>query len=359
MAAMRTQENIDIMLADKNKYLTLSMKKISVSDRNHVVNVDRQVVSEKLFILLIKQFFTELGLTKLNLDDVRTDVIETIISEMEKSNSKKFKNHVAELIMYLYGGNTPPLVSDREVLFAMMNASSDSTKGDKVMAGKAYIVAKEYNHPMASKILSGSLKIDALIPKVYKRLIGKGSAGYVSSTKSELLKADTLYLPTNLSLDNLSDRALIIHELTHAKEDFEVTLGTHKIVNEIDMEMRAYKAQVKYIIDDYISKNSFSKLAEVILSHKKSDPLFYWSSISVLKKNIVAYKNFVDTIGIAKKDKKLLRIKSDMSKSLIEIDKKLRSSIINLTDQKGKKIYSESEHGLLDGNAGHFYHGKL
>ncbi|GAA4276787.1 hypothetical protein [Aquimarina mytili] len=359
MAAMRKQENIDVMLADKNKHLTLSMKKIPVIDRNHVVNVDRQVLSNKLLILRIKEFFTELGLTKLNLDDIKTDIIEMIISEMEKSNSKKFKNHVMELIMYLYGGNKPPLVSGQEVLFAMINASSDSTKGDKVMAGKAYIIAKEYNHPMASKILNGSLKIDALIPRVYKRLIGRGKAGYVPSTRGELLKADTLYLPTNLSLDNLSHRALIIHELTHANEDFEVTLGKHKLVNEIDMEMRAYKAQVKYIIDHYVSKKSFSELAKVIVSHKRSDPLFYWAYISVLKRNITTHKGFLDTISNAKKDRKLLKIKSDLSKPLTEIDKKLRAGIINLTGRNRRKVYSKSKNILLEGNAGHFYHGKL
>ena len=185
-----------------------------------------------------------MGLSPENTAALDSEIEIRVFQEIQAAGGNSFRNQADKISVHLTSGST---VAPVEVLTAMLNAASDNTAGDKVMAGIAYIVAKEYNHPMASRLLQGSLKVDALIPSVYRRLLGGGDAQYQYSTDNDLRKADTLYLPTNLDLFQITDRALIIHELTHAEDDF--SSQTERSVNSIDLEMNAYRAQSKYIMD--------------------------------------------------------------------------------------------------------------
>lgn len=121
---------------------------------------------------------------------------------------------------------------------AMLAAASDSTPGDRVFAGAAYVIAKRAKLQVADDLLSGAIKIDEVPPADIR-----GTAEYV--TMSTLVrKGDTIYLPTNFDIASLAHQGLLVHELTHAGRDKAAT-GPGFIAVDV-FELEGYRAQGRY-----------------------------------------------------------------------------------------------------------------
>ena len=354
MAAMRNPVNVAVLNAHTTGNLIISMTAISTADRDHVMNVGREAVPLDIQLLRFRRYMAELGLSPESTAALDSEIEIRVFQEIQAAGGNSFRNQADKISVHLTSGST---VAPVEVLTAMLNAASDNTAGDKVMAGIAYIVAKEYNHPMASRLLQGSLKVDALIPSVYRRLLGGGDAQYQYSTDNDLRKADTLYLPTNLDLFQITDRALIIHELTHAEDDF--SSQTERSVNSIDLEMNAYRAQSKYIMDQIRAYPSGTVPGLVSSGSElaNSDPTHYWGYISAAKANTAIYNTVLNEILTTPPTSKTSsEVTTDLGNSIAVIDANLRNAIVNLKDSRGRNLYNPASNTRLEGASGHFFH---
>lgn len=121
---------------------------------------------------------------------------------------------------------------------AMRAAASDSTPGDRAMAGAAYVIAVRAGLPVAADLLTGSIKVDEVpasaidgATAVYRSLGGAG-------------KGDTIYLPTTFDVGSVAYQGLLVHELTHAAHDKAATaFGS---VDRWREELDGYRAQGRY-----------------------------------------------------------------------------------------------------------------
>ncbi len=137
------------------------------------------------------------------------------------------------------------------VLRAMQMAASDSTPGDRLLAGSVYAVAASAGHALAADVLAGRVKVDALIPRAFARLpglLGGEVAVYVTAAQGSGMKGDTIYMKTDFDIANTSHRSAVIHELDHAGVDRAASpTGTVTFPNKVDTELRAYRAQARYL----------------------------------------------------------------------------------------------------------------
>ena len=354
MAAMRNPVNVAALNAHTTGNLIISMTAISTADRDHVMNVGRERVPLDIQLLRFRRFLAALGLSPENTAALDSEIEIRVFEEIAAAGGNAFRSQADKIVVHLTSGSS---VAPVEVLTAMLNAASDNTAGDKVMAGIAYMVAREYNHPMASRLLQGDLKVDALIPSVYRRLLGGGDAQYQYSTDNDLRKADTLYLPTNLDLFQITDKALIIHELTHAEDDF--SSQTDRSVNSIDLEMNAYRAQSKYIMDQIraLPSGSAPGLVSSGSDLANSDPTHYWGYISAAKANVSTYTTVLNEILTSPPTSKTSgEVSTDLGNSITVIDANLRNAISNMKDTSGRNLYNPASNTRLEGASGHFFH---
>ncbi|KZS38162.1 hypothetical protein AWE51_19150 [Aquimarina aggregata] len=353
MAAMRSTANATLLTAHRRGSFILPMASISQVNRDYIVNFNRESIPNDIHALRFRRLMVRLGISSENITDLNDEIETRIFEEIETAGGRSFHRQAESIVIHLMSGSS---VEPLSVLNAMNNASSDSTSGDKVMAGITYIIAKEYNHPLANRLLNGSLKVDALIPRVYRRLQGEGDASYQYSTDQDIGKADTLYLPTNLELAQITDRALIIHELTHAQDDFNTTTATD--ISTIDLEMNAYRSQSKYVMDEIRNVpsgsapgwvTSASRLANANLTH-------YWGFVSAAKRAPSTYNTVLNEIlSAAPTSKSLSQIATDIGNSISVIDTNLRNAIINMRDSRGRNLYNSTSTTRVDGGAGHFF----
>ena len=354
MAAMRNPVNVAMINAHSSGNLIISMTAISTADREHIMNVGREAVPLDIQLLRLRRHLAALGLSPEDTATLDSEIEIRVFEEIAAAGGNSFRSQADKIVVHLTSGSSVPPF---EVLTAMLNAASDNTSGDKVMAGIAYMVAREYNHPMASRLLQGDLKVDALIPSVYRRLLGGGDAQYQYSTDNDLRKADTLYLPTNLDLFQITDKALIIHELTHAEDDF--SSQTDRRVNSIDLEMNAYRAQSKYIMDQIraLPSGSAPGLVSSGSDLANSDPTHYWGYISAAKANVSTYTTVLNEILTSPPTSKTSgEVTADLGNSITVIDANLRNAITNMKDAGGRNLYNPASNTRLEGASGHFFH---
>jgi hypothetical protein len=120
---------------------------------------------------------------------------------------------------------------------AMRAAASDSTPGDRVMAGAAYVIALHAGIPVAGDLLQGSIKVDEVSASeitgtaMYRSIGGEG-------------KGDTVYVSTAFDVGSVAHQGLLAHELTHASNDKAATaFGS---VDRGREELDGYRAQGRY-----------------------------------------------------------------------------------------------------------------
>lgn len=183
------------------------------------------------------------------------------------------------------------------VLSAMYAAASDSSAADQLMAGIVFATALQAGHSAASGLASGSIKVDALTSSALAKLTGNagGDAMYVPAGINDRLKSDTLYVPTSLNATSITQRALIIHELTHANDD--AAAATIQASPQISFEMTAYRAQVRYIMDQILNLPIADREIEIFSTRRMADsPLFQWAYAAEARMNKPRYEAICKTI---------------------------------------------------------------
>ena len=121
------------------------------------------------------------------------------------------------------------------VIDAMVAAASDSTPGDRVFAGAAYVLALRAKLPIGTDLLVGDIKVDEVPDDEID-----GTAMYIMSGDGN--KGDTVYLPSTFDPASLADQGGLVHELTHAVQD-KAGPGQLDLARA---ELEAYRTQARY-----------------------------------------------------------------------------------------------------------------
>ncbi len=352
MAAMRNAANATLLRTHSGGNFTLPMSSIAAADRAFVLNVGREAVPAEITLLQMRRFMAQAGLSAERVAELTQEIDDLAAAQITAHGEPSFTEQAERLSVYLFD---PPL-SPAIVLRAMLNAAADSTSGDKIMAGTAYAVARNAGHPMATELLSGRLKVDALIPRVYRRLRGSGDASYQYSTDSDLATANTLYLPTSLNIFEITDRALIIHELTHAEDD--LTTARETLRPEIDLETRAYLAQARYVLDGIraLAVGTRPGLLTSASRQANSSPLFYWAFVRVAKGNTATYQSVLtEILTTAPTSQTNAQVAAALALPLATINRNLRTGILGIRGAGGRPLYSAARRTRLGGSSGHFF----
>jgi hypothetical protein len=137
---------------------------------------------------------------------------------------------------------------------AMRAAASDSTPGDRVMAGAAYVIALRAKLPIAADLFAGGLKVDEVSPSTisgtaeYRALGGDG-------------KGDTIYVPTTFDIRSLAYQGLLVHEMTHARDDKAASgFGT---ADRWKTELAGYRAQGRYWLSELAKLKPAARTAAI------------------------------------------------------------------------------------------------
>jgi hypothetical protein len=158
-----------------------------------------------------------------------------------------------------------------EVLNAMLKGASDNTPADRMMAAAAYATAAAAGHTLAADISAGAVRMDALVPARFALLPGMKPgirALYIAAAPMNPtfagLKGDTIYMPTDFDIDNLSDRSNIIHELRHTQDDKAASTTAQPVFPaQQGLEVAAYKAQARYILDQMAAQTGAAQIRSV------------------------------------------------------------------------------------------------
>ncbi len=130
------------------------------------------------------------------------------------------------------------------LLRAMLAAASDSTPGDRILAGTVYLIAAQSGHPMADALIAGTLQVDQLPGSPP----GNEFAHY-RAFGADGDKGDTIYAYSGLDHANLAHRRAVIHELEHAADDESTPSGRWRPRLVDDAEVQAYRAGSKYALE--------------------------------------------------------------------------------------------------------------
>ncbi|OQP60574.1 hypothetical protein A3860_32690 [Niastella vici] len=350
MAAMRNPVNVTLMRAHRGGPLILSMSNILEADKNYVINFDRTALPPGFSGYMLRLLQAVLGLSGETIAQAQQGIDQDIEQHIQQVGGTQFADQAIKLT--ISASFSQPVVPLLEVLTAMNNAAVDGTPGDQIMAGTVYVIARRYNHSTASAILNGTIKVDALIPSVYRRLLGSGDAGYSYSTDQDIRKANTMYVPTDVDIFQLDHRALIIHELTHAADD--LSRPTEQLVDSLALEARAYEAQGKYMLDENLATPA-PGLVTTAAGYVNLGSLYYWSMLQAAKRDRTKYENmFADICTAAPASKTRAAVISDLNLASTTIDANIRAALLALRGPDGRPLYSAGN-TRLGGNSGHFF----
>ncbi len=135
------------------------------------------------------------------------------------------------------------------VLGAMLKASSDYTEGDMVVAAMVYAVAASEQHPMTQAVAQGDVKVDQV---KNEKDGGINDPHYIAEAGGRD-KGDTIYVPPHFTITNLADRSQVIHELNHVADDSRTSPGNVGGYVLSMVELDAYRAQARYILDQIVA----------------------------------------------------------------------------------------------------------
>ncbi|WP_439581599.1 eCIS core domain-containing protein [Dyadobacter bucti] len=351
MAAMRNAVNVALMQAHRGGSLILSMRNILEADKAYVINFDRAGLPPELADPVSRLASALFGLSGETLTEAVEAMNRTAQDRIREIGGKQFSEQAERLI--IHASFSSPVIPLPEVLTAMVNAAADSTPGDQIMAGIVYVVARKSGHSTAPHILSGKLKVDALIPSVYRRLNKTGDATYNYSTDEDISKANTIYLPTNIDIFELGIRALIIHELTHAEDD--LSRSTEQLVDSLDLETGAYAAQGRYFMDEIIRAAPAPGYVTAASGHVNQGPLFYWSTLLAAKRDTAKYEaTFLNICTSAPASKSQAAVSADLSSGEAAIIAKIRAALLAYQSPGGQPLYREGN-TRLGGGSGHYF----
>lgn len=351
MAAMRNPVNVALMQAHRGGPLVLAMSNILQADKDYVINFDRAAVPPELAHPYLRMLVAALGLSGETVSQARDAMDRVAEQYIQQVAGRQFSDQADKLVVS--AGFTNPVVPLHEVVSAMVNAAADSTPGDQIMAGSVYLVARRYGHSTASQILNGTIKVDALIPSVYQRLLHGGDATYSYSTDEDVRKANTLYIPTNTDIFDLADRALIIHELTHAQDD--LSRPTEQLVSSLDLETRAYVAQGRYMLDEIITSAPAPGFVTTASQYVNLGSLYYWSMLLAAKRDTARYEAvFLNVCTSAPALKTQASVRTDLALSEAAISANIRAALLAYRTTGGQQLYTAGN-TRLGGGSGHYF----
>ncbi len=351
MAAMRNSANVALMNVHKGGPLVISLAQILSADKQHVLNVDRPSLPPDLAHPFLRQLLALMGLTGETMEQAAEAMDRSAQQYIQATAGKQFADLADKLIVS--AGFTNPVVPLYEIVEAMQNAAADSTPGDQVMAGSVYLIAKRYRHSTAPKILDGTIKVDAMIPSVYRRFHGSGGATYSYSTDMDTDKANMLYLPTTIDILQMRDVALVIHELTHAEDD--LSRPTEVQVDSLALEQRAYMAQGKHMLDEILSSLGAPGLVTAAAGYVNLGPLYYWSMMLAAKSDLSRYEaTFTTVCTTAPASRAQASVKTDLALSDAQISANIRTALLALRTPGGQPMYTAGN-TTLGGGSGHFF----
>lgn len=323
--------------------LSLPMANITPANRDHVNNIGRATLSPAYEAMVLRAIMAMLNG---NFEEAATEMAniqEGAIQEILAIGGRSWTNQAENLVAFLEINNIHPL----PVLNAMYNAASDSTSGDQVMAGIVYATASHAGHSTTAQIGSGSIKVDALVPSALRALTGNrgGDAFYVPAGVNDRLKADTLYVPTSLDILNVVQRALVIHELTHAMDD-AASVGV-SVSPQINLEATAYRSQVRYIMDQLLATPADDLDMEVVRTRRMADSaLFQWAYAVEARANQARYEAIAKRILLQSSTVSEADFTRVMGMPLADVDARLRNAILSLPQ------YSGNPNVVIDGLRG-------
>jgi hypothetical protein len=351
MAAMRNPANVALMQAHRGGELILAMSNILQADKDYVINFDRATVPPEIAHPNLRLLIATLGLSGETVDEARTAMDRAAEQYILQVAGRQFLDQATKLTVS--ASFTNPVVPLYEIVEAMVNAAADSTPGDQVMAGSVYLVARRFRHSTASQILNGTIKVDAVIPSVYRRLLGSGEAGYSYSTDQDIRKANVLYAPTDIDIFQLADRALIIHELTHAEDD--LSRSTEQQVDSLDLESRAYVAQGRHMLEEILSSAPAPGFVSSASGYVNLGPLYYWSMLLATKRDTARYETtFLNVCVSAPASKTQASVRTDLALTEVAINARIRAALLALRTPAGQALYTQGN-TRLGGASGHYF----
>jgi hypothetical protein len=353
MAAMRNSVNVKRMQGHTTGSLIIPMSDIQQTDEDYLTNfgVEQDPIDTTAYTLRI--LASLFGLSKEKATDIASELDTRATDLIHKYAGKQFSDQADKLIVY---AESDPFVPWDELIDAMLNGAADSTPGDRIMAGTVYAIARKAGNSQAPRIRSGALKIDALIPSVFKRIVGDSGAYYQYTADADVLKADTLYIKTDLDIFKLSAQALVIHELTHAADDAAAAGTTTKQADSLTLETHAYKEQGRYTMDQVLATPAATGLVDQAADYTSGSTLYYWSMVAAAKDDVSKYETVLVTINTHKPMKKTAAdVKKDLSTSAADLDKKVRTELVNYRTASGTSSYSAGTTSI-GGPAGHYFH---
>ncbi|MGZ8544699.1 MAG: hypothetical protein ACXWV0_05350, partial [Flavisolibacter sp.] len=350
MAAMRNPVNITLMQAHRGGSLILAMSNILQADKDYVINFDRGTVPPDLAHPYLRLLVAALGMSGETVIDALAAMDRAAEQYILQVAGRQFFDHANKLIVS--AGFTNPVVPLFEIVEAMVNGSADNTPGDQIMAGSAYLIARRFGHSTASQILNGTIKVDALIPSVYRRLLGTGEAGYSYSTDQDIRKANILYVPTDIDIFQLSHRALIIHELTHAEDD--LNRSTEQQVDSLDLENRAYVAQGRHMMEEIILSAPAPGYVTSASVYVNLGPLYYWSMLLAAKREAGKYETiFINLCTSPPASRTQASVRADLALTEVAISANIRAALLALRSPGGQAMYTAGN-TRLGGGSGHY-----
>jgi hypothetical protein len=151
----------------------------------------------------------------------------------------------------------------------------------------------------------------------------------------------------------LDDRALIIHELTHAEDD--LSRSTEQQVNSLDLESRAYVAQGRYMLEEIIASAPAPGYVTTASGYVNLGPLYYWSMLLAAKRNTTRYETiFLNVCTSAPASKTQASVRTDLALTEVAISANIRAALLALRSPGGQALYT-ARNTRLGGGSGHYF----
>jgi hypothetical protein len=186
------------------------------------------------------------------------------------------------------------------VLQAMSAAASDSSAGDQVMAGTVYAVARASGSPMTADVLSGRIKVDALVPTAFARLLINRNiaAAYVTAAQASGLKGDTVYMRTDFDLGDVYARSVVVHELRHAQDD-KAAGAVVTFTPKNRLEADAYRAQGRFLLEQIASQEAAKQAQVVAAVTRQLNTMVLLGMVIEAQSNLARFEPVVAAIAAA------------------------------------------------------------
>ena len=181
------------------------------------------------------------------------------------------------------------------VLRAMIAAASDSTEGDRVLAGAVWVIAHQIGSPLQADVLAGRIKVDevpasALDPEEF--------AAYKHAGTGK--KGDTIYLPSTFDPDILAHRGAVVHELVHAEDDKAAGNQTRVQHGERDrQELNAYRRQTRFLLDTIEPLRDPDRTTAIANAAKVWNPMLAYAMALEARGEITKYEPIMSAINRA------------------------------------------------------------